>query len=274
MPHLPENARLWRERAEIDYIGPFVKSWAAFNAWFRSASSSRKDAEGLRYVKQQLNPVRSATMPWLRAAQREGGGGALIPDSEAAQQFKLLVRHLHVCLDRFHLEVSRDDVLERISFRAVCLSTGVNLPKKTDAYGLEYIVDRQNRKWKATVRSLGNVSDVRAYIEHDVYDAQALQAHAQFIGLSVVQRSKLLGLYNECNPRPFTDLLGGSNPPIIAGDIEFRCTDEQLFSGIIEIIYSMRNALLHGELQPHEQAFEAYEPAYRIVMRFLDSMRS
>jgi hypothetical protein len=33
----------------------------------------------------------------------------------------------------------------------------------------------------------------------------------------------------------------------------------------------MRNALLHGELQPHGQAFEAYEPAYRIVMRFLDA---
>jgi hypothetical protein len=28
------------------------------------------------------------------------------------------------------------------------------------------------------------------------------------------------------------------------------CLDTELFSAIIEIIYSMRNALLHGELQP------------------------
>ena len=37
----------------------------------------------------------------------------------------------------------------------------------------------------------------------------------------------------------------------------------------------MRNALLHGEIQqPHEQAFATYEPAYRIVMKFLDVLRA
>lgn len=37
---------------------------------------------------------------------------------------------------------------------------------------------------------------------------------------------------------------------------------------------ALRNTLLHGELQPHEQAFAAYEPAYRIVMRFLNCVRN
>jgi hypothetical protein len=53
----------------------------------------------------------------------------------------------------------------------------------------------------------------------------------------------------------------------------FRCSDEQLFAALIEILYGMRNALLHGELQPHEQAFAAYEPAYRILMRFLGCLQ-
>lgn len=35
---LPPHARDWMERAEIDYIGPFVKAWAAFNAWYRNDS--------------------------------------------------------------------------------------------------------------------------------------------------------------------------------------------------------------------------------------------
>ena len=51
MPNLPENARLWLERAEIDYIGPFVKAWASFNAWYRYACGSRRDFDGLAYVK-------------------------------------------------------------------------------------------------------------------------------------------------------------------------------------------------------------------------------
>ncbi len=65
MPHLPESARLWLERADIDYIGPFVKAWAAFNAWFRHASNTRRDFDGLSYVKDRPNPVRNAIVPLL-----------------------------------------------------------------------------------------------------------------------------------------------------------------------------------------------------------------
>ena len=71
-----------------------------------------------------------------------------------------------------------------------------------------------------------------------------------------------------------TDLVSGSGGPIRAGDVEFQCADTQLFAGLVEVIYAMRNALLHGELQPHDQAFAAYEPAYRIIMRFLDAVRN
>ena len=34
---LPPHAADWMNHAEIDYIGPFVKAWAAFNAWYRHA---------------------------------------------------------------------------------------------------------------------------------------------------------------------------------------------------------------------------------------------
>ena len=37
---LPPHAVDWMSRAEIDYIGPFLKAWAAFNAWYRDASGS------------------------------------------------------------------------------------------------------------------------------------------------------------------------------------------------------------------------------------------
>lgn len=81
MPHLPESARLWLERADMDYIGPFVKAWAAFNAWFREASHKRRDVEGLCYVKERPNPVRNAIVPFLQSVQRDGTGNVL-PDPE------------------------------------------------------------------------------------------------------------------------------------------------------------------------------------------------
>jgi hypothetical protein len=47
VPNLPESARLWYECAEIDYIGPFVKGWAAFNGvrQFRSEAQSAKGCQ-------------------------------------------------------------------------------------------------------------------------------------------------------------------------------------------------------------------------------------
>jgi hypothetical protein len=272
MPQLPENARLWLERAEIDYIGPFVKAWAAFNAWYRHASGSRKDSDGLRYVKNQVNPVRSRIKPLLRPRVLDENG-RLIVDAEDALQFKVLLRNLHAALDAYHLEILRDDNVERISFRTVCLSGGVNLPKNRSHRQHDYSCTKAHGVWVVTVihRRSG---DVTARIEQPTYSVDDLQAKQEFIDLTVEQRAQCLGLYNECNPRPMTDLIGGNNTPILAGDIAFQCTDEQLFAGLIEVIYGMRNALLHGELHPNEQAFQAYEHAYRIILQFLDCLRN
>ncbi len=167
----------------------------------------------------------------------------------------------------------RDEVVERISFRSVCLGRGVNLPQATPSYGLRYTVEKANGQWKSTVRSNANAADVRAEILQDAFDVDGLQGHEQFGWLSGPQRATLLDLYRRCNPRPMTDLFAGRDNHIVAADVEFRCTDQQLFDALIEVIYGLRNTLLHGELQPHEQAFAAYEPAYRIVMKFLSCIR-
>ena len=55
--------------------------------------------------------------------------------------------------------------------------------------------------------------------------------------------------------------------------MEFRCTADNLLAGLIETIYAMRNALLHGEVDPDAQVLACYEPAYRNVMRFLACIR-
>jgi hypothetical protein len=64
-------------------------------------------------------------------------------------------------------------------------------------------------------------------------------------------------------------LLAAGGGVIAVGDLKFKCSSDDLFSGLIEVIYAMRNAILHGELPPHRDAFAVYEPAYRIVLWFL-----
>lgn len=271
MARLPQNARLWKERAEIDYIGPFVKAWAAFNAWFREEAGTRRDREGLEYVKVRVNPIRSEILPLLTSVNF-GQDGRVHPDTEAAQELKLLIGDLHRFLEQFHIEVPREDGgLERISFTAVALKQRANLPQTLVSRGITYRVDRQNGSWICTV--VNNAGVTTTTIAHANYDEAILVADAQFVALSGTGKAHLSGLYRSCCPRPMTNLLVGNEPPIRAGEIEFRCTSEELFLGLIEVIYSMRNSLFHGELQPDERAFRTYEPAYRIVMKFLACVR-
>lgn len=76
-----------------------------------------------------------------------------------------------------------------------------------------------------------------------------------------------------CNPRPRRDLLRGGADRLQVGAMEFQCSPEELLSGLIETIYAMRNALLHGEVDPDPRVLSCYEPAYRIVMLFLGCVR-
>lgn len=272
MARPPSNATRWKERAEIDYLGPFVKAWAGFNSWFKVESGSRHDKDGLAHVKGVANHVRARILPLLAPIERDERGDVRAEAIEATR-FKLLIASLHSKLEAYALEVHKNDRLERISFRSVCLSPGGNLPPRHQYNRHHYLVTKPAKdQWQLTVSRSADDSIVQQFIlaEHSI---DALTVHASYIALSPAQRSQLLNLFQQCDPRPMIDLLNGTANPIAVGDALFRCTPAQLFGGLVEIIYSMRNALLHGEIQPAPDVLELYEPAYRIVMQFLDCVR-
>ena len=103
---LPAHAAAWMDRAEIDYIGPFVKAWAAFNAWYRHASGRLQERDMLDYVKNSPNPARRGLLPLLR-------GNA---DTAAALSLRQAVYDLHQCLDAIDFEITRKG------------GTGTNIP--------------------------------------------------------------------------------------------------------------------------------------------------
>jgi len=104
--------------------------------------------------------------------------------------------------------------------------------------------------------------------------ANAVYALPEFAAnLSQAQQVTLRQFYEGCNPRPMRDLLRGAADPLPIGTMVFRCTGEELLAGLIETIYTMRNALLHGEVDPDPRVLSCYEPAYRIIMRFLGCVR-
>jgi hypothetical protein len=253
-------------RAEIDYIGPFVKSWAAFNAWYRQASGEAQERAMLNYIVSHANSqLRRRGLPLFRE------------DNNTAESITLkqAIGDLHIRLDAIHLEVTRKSGLsERVSLREVCLRP-FNLQNETQT--------RNSHEYRArkiaggvieiTVTALasGNVRFQHTQPEYNPVDVYGLPTYAA--NLSNAQQLNLRQFYDACNPRPMTDLVLGGGPPLQAGSIVLQCTPADLLAGLVETIYTMRNALLHGEVDPDPLVLACYEPAYRIVMTFLGCVR-
>ena len=257
---LPPSAEQWMDRAEIDYIGPFVKAWAAFNAWYRHDSGEAQERAMLEFVKNKPNAARRHVLPLL-----EGDN-----DTADALTLKQAVCDLHRSLDAIHLEVARKNVRERISLRSVCIQERPLQHERLARRNFEYKAARvQGGVIEITVTSL-RTGSVRFSHRQQPYDANEVYALPGIVvGLSETQRTALRGFYDSCNPRPMYDLLQGKGPELVIAAITFHCQPEELFSGLIETIYSMRNALLHGGVEPDQRILDCYEPAYRIVMQFL-----
>lgn len=261
---LPPHAAEWMNRAEIDYIGPFVKAWAAFNAWFRHASGQEQERAMLDWVKGQPNSVRRGFLALLRNEN----------DTAEAQALKLAISDLQIRLDDIHFEVTRRGINEQISLRSVCIAPKHFNRERIERSGHEYRVEKiAGGSAQITVASLrsGNVKFQHVQTQ---YDPNALYALADFTAsLSGAQQTTLRQFYDGCNPRPMRNLLRAGGERLQVGSMEFQCSSAELLFGLIETIYAMRNALLHGEVDPDPRVLACYEPAYRIVMQFLACVR-
>ena len=142
---LPSHATEWMERAEIDYIGPFVKAWAAFNAWYRDASGKAQERDRLEYVKSEPNPVRRGILPLLRKNNT----------TAEAKNFQNAVCDLQRSLDAISFEVKPKGVKELISLRAVCIRPNPFQQQQVKYRNHEFKVDKvQGGEIEITVKSL------------------------------------------------------------------------------------------------------------------------
>lgn len=263
---LPPHAQEWMNRAEIDYLGPFVKAWAAFNAWYRVASGEAQERAMLEFVISNPNStLRRRVLPLLTDANT----------TAEAQSLKQAICDLQLRLDAIHFEVTRKGIRERVSLRAVCIRPRHLNNEYRNRNSHEYRAARiagGDIRITVTTIATGAARFQHTQSQYDPNEVYALPAFAA--NLSEAQRINLREFYDGCNPRPMSDLVqGGRGPALGVGAMQFQCTAEDLSAGLVETIYMMRNALLHGEVDPDIQILVCYEPAYRIVMQLLNCIR-
>jgi len=257
-----ENREAWLRMSDIDYVGQFVKAWLAFNAWYRSAYSETQDRKIMNEFKWQTNSVLNTLRPKLEA------------QSDEAVQFRAEIGLLHQRLENFEL-LSGKGPKKRITLRSVFLRENPPVTKTDERYGFLFRVELLVSKQVTVSVTRKKYGTVLVQVPAAAHDPTTLQTSPGFQSLSMSQKNILRRLYAEAAPLWFCDLTTYQEPepcppPLECGAYKFQCGKDVLFAGIVEVLYEMRCTLFHGELAPTKEAVGCYEPAFRLVRRFLD----
>jgi hypothetical protein len=270
MPSLRDNLRHWRDSAQIDWFSQFIKAWIPFNAWMTESFGDLTDRELLDRVKSGTNVVYNRIVPILtwNAPQARGLEGGWQDSSQDAQAFREHVGNLSRLLQGCVVDGRRG----RVSFETVDIGWNARKDEQLVKWKRTFRVRRDHpNNGEVTLELSGTASNEAFVLTQPLYDRRSLEDEASFQSLKIEQRSTFLALYDSISPRKVISVLAsaGQADVLRCGTTEFVGDPAKVFSALVDVAYSLRNALFHGAITPNEQHNEIYEPAYHVVMRFV-----
>lgn len=250
------NEIQWKQLMEIDWLGQYVKAWAAFNAWYRnsivppSGGKRLRDWQIIEQIKDDKGRVRSNIENFL-------SGTGLSNES-----FRTHVADLHKSLDAKVVTSSGKRIWMRQISDYHCVD-----PIEHSASRITYRIQIDVNQKKRIV-TVSNSSGNEIFFK-TINEAEELSPPSEkwFESLSSAQRKCLSGLLKISSPIHDLLSLDDSNPTEI-GTLKFTSNKELIARSLIGILYQLRNALFHGEITPNEVR-EVYEPAYLILKQII-----
>lgn len=265
MPNTPrQNIAKWDELAEIHYYSYFITSWISFNSWYNySYPALIGDRAVINHIKNTHNPAKTVFLGLLRGTNQE------------SKQFQENIAQLHYCLQNHN--ISDED--QRIWFESFVVELDrSNLVITEDYNGIHYHVSITVNQGgiTAVLATVKNAANANLLIyNHNAFDISNLRANAQYMALSQVQKNTIEGYLNDANPKKPITLLTTNVLPDCIEVGQFRLVNDQnlIYKAIIEMLYSLRNKLFHGDLTPTPEANKVYEAAYRILKQLVEGLK-
>lgn len=262
-----EHRDRWESLSEIDYFSAFIKAWLAFNAYYRDAYTDNQDREIIDTIKnsESSNPIRSHFLPLIDSTDPEG------------ELFKSYIGELHIRLEAYMLYSGKNTNKRQVTMRDVLLRTS----KKADVvrtfrncnYEVKTKFNGRGKFTGSSAKLTNRTGVILLEVSEQKYDRKIITDHASFPTLTPEQQGRLTAFYDSIDPSDYGNLTNMGQPTIKCGRVEFRAIPEDIFAGTIETIYTLRNLLFHGELNPNQKASTVYEPAYYIVRQLLSAVK-
>lgn len=252
----------WKRFADIDYFSMFIKAYIPFNAWMNlDYAALATDRAKINEIKRKPNLFHNKIV-------------ALLQDNgQDSAAFRVHIGELHVALEQ--AQIFNQD--RRVSFTCICFKND-NPPTCNKSFrGIKYHVHCGNATNNSTetILEIKNRKGVKIFshvFKEYEYDIETVGR--ALVSLKQSWKDELIGCYKSVAPLSRETLLDNntSSEAIICGEIRFISDIEKVTHGLIEILFNLRNALLHGEINPNGDANKVYGAAYHILRSVIECL--
>lgn len=249
----------WCDSADIDYFSAFVKAYIPFNAWMNHFFPSlTKDRDKINGVKTSTNTFRDKIIKLLKLRDQQG------------ENFRVLIGNLHDALE--HSTISKSG--ESVSFANIVFGKNQQDTANVSRYGMRCHAHYDATTTHTILEVLNRSGNAIATLNFNSYpEEKDVITHNAYLRLSFDKRAMLLDVYRQVNPVLIGSLLvDDEDENIMCGTFKMTSDVEQLAAGLIEILYSLRNALFHGLIDPNKDANRVYEVAYQILHTLIKAL--
>lgn len=257
----------WLLKATPDYYTMFVKAWIPLNAWYVHEYDTQEDRVAIENLRSKPNKIRNRIEALLSNDDIEG------------KNFKYHLACLHMQLEERKIKHREKE----ITFTKVKVDKGegqesVNdLDKKT---GIVYIASAHSGYYHVRVIADKGKGKNLMDVKFSNYNIRELTEHGQYVGLGDAKKQeKIRVCYQQLDPENTISLL--PNNYFAKGEklvlesslrISFIDNKELIAKTLIQVIYTLRCALFHGEIDPTETNQGIYEHAYYLLKSIIKEL--
>ena len=269
MPIFLQN---WLDRSQPDYCLMYIHAWIPFNAWFRDtfydANARNGDRELIDRLKAQPNKIKNRIIALLQGQ----GDDALI--------FKSLLSRLDTKLNAHAIHQNG----RRVGLNTTCIADNTNRSMSISYscydYKCEYNIGAPRGTYRVRCEVISRRTGLTKYLV-EIFDwsLEDLRSNTDFQRMEEKHRLKLEECFMLINPKKPEEIIKRVVPnsdgiytqprnsiTIDAGKGLFVVNDtDKVSKVIIQLLYNLRCAIFHGEVDPTATNMGVYEPAFHIL---------
>ncbi|MCB0746505.1 MAG: hypothetical protein KDC90_03500 [Ignavibacteriae bacterium] len=254
----------WITRAEPDFYTMFIKAWIPFNAWYFTEYSTKKDSVALKEIKNTRNKIRNRIE------------ALLTNDDNISKTFRFNLAQLHIELESRRI-MNYGNI---VSFQNIMLDDYIPNPvTDTDRKGNIYkAIPDKVKGYRAVI--LDKVGKTLLDKTFNPYDYNSLIIDNQYVSLGNTKiQEKIRICFSRINPLNPINIISTSKTKnqfiLLDNDLKIKMINdtEIIAKSIIQVLYTLRCLLFHGELDPNDTNQPIYENAFHLLKTLIKELK-